>query len=142
MNTTMQMEQQHLVTMWRDSMRNWSQIWRAWRDVCPLTAQLALESAILRRDWMHEERALMDNSHRCGRGPSAVRGTIPVRQSGPIAFEQRINNSSLPAVGEQPDSPACRRVTGPGSISQKKTKGTKDGTSLASLPSVEMGRAA
>lgn len=56
-NATM-ITQNELAKMWRESMRNWALIWRAWRNECPTTSALALESAKLRRDWAHEELAI------------------------------------------------------------------------------------
>ena len=44
----------HLRRMFRDQMRNWALIWRQWRDICPITAGFALESAKIRRAWAQE----------------------------------------------------------------------------------------
>ena len=46
----------HLTINWRENMRDWAMIWRQWRDICPITAALALQSAITRRDWDREDR--------------------------------------------------------------------------------------
>ena len=48
----------NLTIDWRRNMRDWAMIWRQWRGICPVTAALALKSAITRRDWDREDQAI------------------------------------------------------------------------------------